>query len=99
MIDDGKYMGKHVLMGITYVDAEDQVVEQVQRHGKIIRIDESGIFVEQADGEIFSLPPDIESLRPAEPRAYRLRSTGEAVENPDFLSTWTVHAPQSRNSE
>jgi hypothetical protein len=99
MIDDGKYMGKHVLIGITYVDAEDQVVEQVQCHGKIIRIDGSGIFVEQADGETFALPPDIESFRPAKPGVYRLRSSGEVVENPDFLSSWTVHAPQSRNSD
>ena len=84
----------------TYVDAEDQVINKLQSHGMITRIDETGIFIEQANGETFSLPPDLESLQPAKPGVYRLRSTGEAVENPDFVSTWTVRAPRSpKNSD
>jgi hypothetical protein len=31
----------------------------------------------------------------AEPGSYRVRQTGEVVENPDFIATWTVHQPVS----
>ncbi|HZK81678.1 MAG TPA: hypothetical protein VFC46_11435 [Humisphaera sp.] len=35
------------------------------------------------------LPPDLRSLKPARPGIYRLRSTGQEIENPDYLTTWT----------
>ena len=100
-MDGSKYIGKHLLFGITYVDADDQVIDQMQSHGTITRIDENGVFIELANGETFSLPPSLESLHPAKPGVYRLRSTGGAVENPDFVSTWTVRdAPKwPRNSD
>jgi hypothetical protein len=88
-----QYLGKHLLVGITYLDHKEKVIEKRQFHGKITRITERGIFVMQANGEEFSLPPDIRSLKPAKPGTYRLRSTGEVVENPDFISTWTRKEP------
>lgn len=93
MDDVDQYIGKHLLAGITYLDHGENVIQQVQVHGTITRIDERGIFFVQPDGEEFSLPPDLSSLRPAPPGSYRLRSTGEVVENPDLLSSWTRKAP------
>lgn len=91
-----KYIGKHLLLGLTYVDCEGAVTEQVQMHGVIARIDDKGIFVDRADGDgEFSLPPDVASLTPAAPGEYRLRSTGEVVVDPDFVSSWTINAPAS----
>lgn len=89
-----EYIGKHLLAGLTYVDHTDTVTHQVQLHGTITRITDEGIFVEQANGEgEFSLPPDVESLKPAKPGECRLRSTGEVVVNPDYVSSWTINAP------
>ncbi|HVT80131.1 MAG TPA: hypothetical protein VHM90_05695 [Phycisphaerae bacterium] len=89
-----KYIGKHVLVGLTYTDADGNVVSQAQLHGKITRITDAGIFFNQADGSgEFSLPPDITSLQPAKPGIYRLRATGEEIHNPDFVSVWTIKAP------
>jgi hypothetical protein len=95
MGDSKKYIGKHLLAAITYLNDKGEVVERVQLHGMITRVDEMGIFFAQANGEEFSLPPDTDSLEPAKPGIWQLRSTGESVENPDFISSWTVNAPPS----
>jgi len=87
------YIGKHVLVGLTYVDHTNTVTKQAQLHGTITRITDEGIFFEPANGEgEFSLPPDVDSLRPAKPGEYRLRSTGEVVVDPDYVSSWTINA-------
>lgn len=89
-----KYIGKHLLVGLTYIDADDQISHRAEVHGAITRITDEGIFIEQADGSgEFSLPPDISSLRPAAPGIYRLRTTGEELHDPDFVCTWTIKAP------
>lgn len=88
------HIGKLILAGIVYVDANGQVVEKIERFGTITRIDDEGIFFEQGNGEEFSLPPDISSLKAAPEGIYTLKTTGEKVENPDLISTWTVAAPE-----
>jgi hypothetical protein len=85
------YIGKHLLVGITYLDHEENVVEQVQLHGTITKIDETVIAIRLNDSdEEFTLPPDLDAIQEAAPGEYRLRSTGEVVINPDFLGSWTV---------
>ena len=87
-------IGKIVLIGMTYYTPDNQFIEQKQFWGKVSEIREDQIIVQQKSGEIVSLPPDLRSVKPAPPSAYRLRSTGEIIENPDYLSTWIVHAPE-----
>ncbi len=82
--------GKVILVGITYYTHDKQFIEQKQFHGTVVRADESGILIRKSDGEETTLPPDLRSTKPASPGEYRERSTGEIVENPDFLSTWNV---------
>jgi hypothetical protein len=85
------YIGKHLLVGITYLDHEGKLLEQNQFHGEIVRINENeGIVIRLHDSdEEFKLPPSVKSLQPAPPGEYRLRATGEVVVNPDFITTWT----------
>lgn len=85
-------VGKTVLVGLTYVNARDEAVEQRQYHGVIERADERERFaVRRADtGELEWLPPDLRAFEAAFRGEYRLRSTGEAVVDPDLLSTWTI---------
>ena len=88
-------MGKTVLVGLTYLGRTDEVVVQVQLHGKVSRISPHyGIGVTRAGtGELFWLPPDLRAFEDADPGEYRLRSTGEVLVNPDLISTWTISAP------
>lgn len=91
-----KYIGKHLLVGLTYLNEDNSLRNQIQLHGIISKISDNTIVFERADnGEEFSIPFDKENLDPAQPKAvYELKSTGEAVENVDYLSSWTIHPPQ-----
>jgi hypothetical protein len=60
-------------------------------HGDIVGVDDQAITMQlHGSDDEFTLPPDLDSLRSAPEGAYRLRSTGEVVVNPDLLSTWEV---------
>ena len=94
-------IGKTVLLGLTFTDADGNVHQRVQRHGVIEVADpSSGIGVRLVgpgqpwDRELYRLPPDLRSLREAPPGSYRLRATGETVVDPDFTSTWEIRAPR-----
>jgi hypothetical protein len=86
------YTGKHILVGITYEEADGSVTEQIQFDGHIARINEiEGIVIFRRDtSSEYALPPDLNSLRPAPPGEYRLRSTGQVVKDPDLLTAWTI---------
>jgi hypothetical protein len=90
--DRASLIGKHLLIGITRLDREGNVVEQIQTHGRIVMVNDRRIVIEKADGSgEFGIPADLANLQKAPPGEYRLRSTGEIVVNPDLTSTWTVH--------
>ncbi len=87
------YIGKRVLIGMTYLDHDETLINHEQFHGVIIRIDET-IVVKLADtGEEFSLPPDLTALEEAPKGEYRLHSSNEIVIDPDFLVRYTVIKP------
>jgi len=92
-------IGKHLLIGLTYVNGNDEVVEQVQAHGNIVAINENTIVVLREDtGNEFSIPYDEDAFLPADPGEYSLRGSGEIVVNPDFISTWTIHSEDIEES-
>lgn len=89
-------LGKHLLIGLTYMRYNGDVIEQKQLHGIVERISEDdGIVVRLPDGSEFRLPPDLPGIQEAPLGSYRLRSTGEEVHNPDYLYTWTVTRPDA----
>ena len=91
-------LGKVLLTGLTYYTHDDQLIEQKQFYGEVVEANETWVKLRLADGSFFTLPPDLRSTKAAVPGEYRLRSTGEIVVNPDFLSTWTIHqAPPDEN--
>ena len=85
-------IGKHVLVGISYLDAADQIIEQQQFHGHIVRADrhEGIVLVLEPSGDELKLPPFTRALEPAAPGEYRLHSTAEIVVDPDYTCTWSV---------
>ena len=87
------YVGKHLLIGMTREDREGNVTDQKQLHGPILRMGRrEGIVIRRADtGEEYALPPDVRALFAARRGEYRLRSTGEVVVDPDFVTTWTIN--------
>jgi hypothetical protein len=90
-------VGQYALIGVTYLASDGETVEsEVQYHGRIVSADRnSGIKIEcegKCAGQTFNLPPHTQVFQAADPGTYELRSTGETVENPDVLATWSVTA-------
>ena len=87
---------KYILIGITYKDNEENITSYEQLHGVVDTADETDIIIKlkgSNEGKTWSMPPDTSCISIAEPGIYNLKSTGESVENPDLLCTWTIHAP------
>src|SRR5690242_12211924 len=87
-------VGTHLLVGVTHVDQAGHVVEQKQFHGTVIRASvREGVILLDQQGREHWVPLMRDAFQPADPGEYRLRSTGEVVTNPTWLTTWTVHPP------
>jgi hypothetical protein len=93
-------IGKTVLLGLTFTDADGELREQTQRHGVVEVADaDQGIAIrlvapgQSWDRDLYWVPPDLSAFAEAAPGAYRLRATGETVVDPDFTSTWEIRAP------
>lgn len=82
---------KTILIGLTYYTNDHDCIEQKQYWGTVMEANEKHIVVKLHDGGFLSLPPDLSSTKIAPPGEYRLRSTSEIVENPDYLSTWNIN--------
>lgn len=99
--DIGPYLGKVVLVGVTFCDAEGNGIENKQFWGTVMSLSKHG-WIEIAtegkdrfgDGELLEIPPILEA---ANPGTYRLHSTGETVVNPDFTCTWEIYPPDSES--
>jgi hypothetical protein len=100
-MDKDLYIGKTVIVGISYYDENDKYLDQKQFHGKIIDADpEKGIrYVDEIKKEIQVLPPRADALFPAPLGTYREYSTGEFIKNPDFISQWRVKKKTGDNDE
>lgn len=95
-MEEKEIVGKHILVGLMYLDSEGEVQDIVQLHGIITSISEGTLYFERADGEgEFSIPFEGE-LESGDPDAvYKLKSTGEEVTDVEFISSWTIHAPEN----
>ena len=88
-----KYIGKRLLVGLTYVDIDDEekILKREQLFGEIKRYSANdGLTLERSDGKgEFTLPPDLEVLEKADPGRYKLTS-GLLIINPDYIATWRL---------
>jgi len=87
-------IGKSVLVGLTYVNRDNETTGVEQFHGEVVRANsQAGIVLRLSGGGAeFALPPDFSHVEPAPPGDYRLRSSAEVVKNPNFLCTYVIHS-------
>lgn len=84
-------IGKVILIGVTYVDKQDNLLDRKQWWG-IVESASSGIGIRVSlknSSDPCVLPPDLNAIRRAAPGEYRLKESGEIISDPDFLTTWT----------
>ena len=89
------YVGKSILIGVTYYDHDGNFIEQKQVHGVIKSIDPESIRITLKgahEGKSWSLPPDFDAIKEARQGTYILKSTGEEVST-DLISTWVLTLP------
>lgn len=91
-----RLVGATVLVGLTRrLPTGDQ---HEQFYGAVVAADPTdGVALRlkgKRAGEIYHLPPDLRALAPAPSGEYRLRSTGEVVVDPDYVTNWTVDPPK-----
>ncbi len=92
--------GKVVLVGLTFIDQEGEVIERYQTHGTIAKLTIDGFFkIIRDDNSIFRIPYLKETIKMAKEGAYREKSTGETVENPDLIIAWKVKTAENANVE
>src|SRR3954465_8432277 len=95
----GELVGKHVLVGVTYLDANGKPSRLEQFHGTVVSADARAGFQlalrGERTGESKWLPPDTRAFQRARPGEYRLKSTGEVVEDPDYTAAWSVSPPKN----
>ena len=95
-----EYLGKHLLMSLTYLDEASTVADKAQLHGVITRINEAIIAVDLQDtGEEFTLPADLSALTVAPEGEYRLKPSGDVVVNPDYLVVYTIGKSEAEDRE
>ena len=94
------YIGKYILVGITYLDHEGNEKQRQQMHGIVVSAsEEQGITIQLKgvyEGISWTMPPEQRAIHEASPGIYTLDETDEEIDNPDLLSTWTVQDPESR---
>src|SRR4051794_20046868 len=82
------FIGKTILIGLTYTDSAGRDVRHEQFHGVVARATAAGIEISlrgYREGQSWSMPPDTRAIFRADPGIYSLRSTGEMLENPDLV--------------
>lgn len=87
-----EYIGRGVILGVNHVGPGGGLICQQQFVGTIMVVDfEEGIVIAcDPDGRTFVLPGDPSWVEKAPPGEYRLRSTGQVLRNPDYLSEVTI---------
>lgn len=58
--------------------------------GTVLEVTEGVVVVDRPGGEPALLPADADAYEPAAAGEYRLKATGEVIQNPDFVTTWQV---------
>src|SRR5688572_17071982 len=84
-------LGTDVLVGVTMVDHAGRVTERRQFLATVVRASvDDGVTLVDTAGDEHWLPLDREAYEPAEPGEYELRSSGQVVVDPTWLTKWIV---------
>jgi len=90
-------VGARLLVGVTLRRRDGALVSQEQFCGRVLEVADGVVVVERphAPAEPAVLPADPAGYEKAPAGRYVLATTGEAVEDPDYVTTWDVLADGS----
>jgi GNAT superfamily N-acetyltransferase len=94
-------VGKVLLVGLTYLEANGELIEQQQFFGTVVSADSrKGILLSlegRRAGEQYNLPPDTRGIEIASRGEHRLRATGEVVIDPDYTVMFSIAKKDESN--
>jgi hypothetical protein len=91
-------IGKSVVIGFSYIDQDDNLIQQDQFFGDIINFNERVCVVKiKSTGNEMTLPPVVEAFSEATKGEYRNNKTGEVITDPDLTVAWTIRVPTQAN--
>src|SRR5580765_6390932 len=83
--------GKVFLIGLTFIDKDEKLIEQYQTSGIVEELTDFGLFkFKRTDGSIFQLPYDKETIKQAAKGEYKEKATGNIITDPDYITTWEI---------
>ncbi|MDR2009532.1 MAG: hypothetical protein LBQ22_03530 [Bacteroidales bacterium] len=92
--------GKVFLIGLTFIDQDENLIEQYQTSGTVDELTDDGLLrFKRTDGNYFQLPYDNETISEVAEGEYRERATGNIIINPDYITTWKIQVNQTDNIE
>lgn len=91
-----QYLNKSILIGISFLDEKDNIIETYQTSWIIVNVKEKIIEIKRKDKSIYSIPNDDEAIKEAKPWTYREKITWIEVINPDYITTWSIHGKNSK---
>ena len=71
------------------------MTEREQFAGAVIAVDPLVTIIKHGTSMAFTLPPSLDGFFLGVPGEYRLRDSGGIVIDPDYVTTWAVHRPNS----
>lgn len=78
---------------MAYLDANGEVSAAEQFCGQVLEVADGVVVVERpGHPEPAVLPADADAYEPARAGRYTLKSTGEIVLDPDYVTTWHLAA-------
>lgn len=88
-------VGCTLLVGLTYLDHDQQFIRRQQVFGTVTSADEhDGICIRlHHNDQMFTIAPVLDAIEPAAPGIYQLADEDEAIEDPDFTALLTVRSP------
>ncbi|GAA4338429.1 hypothetical protein [Flaviaesturariibacter amylovorans] len=92
--------GKLFLVGLSFYNADRQLLGQYQTSGRVEHLTDTGILVlKRDDDSLFAVPYDDGAIRPAAPGEYTEHSTGKTIVNPDYLLSGDVEVADAAEIE
>ncbi|MDD4239554.1 MAG: hypothetical protein PHT62_13535 [Desulfotomaculaceae bacterium] len=87
-------IGKNVVIGLSYIDNDDNMIDQEQLYGDILNFNERVVVVKiRSTGNEMTLPPVVDAYTEAPKGEYRNNKTGEVITDPDLTVAWTIRIP------
>ena len=94
------FIGKSILVGLSWVDYEDNLLAQQSVFGRITRIADNMLYIDSGEDEEFTIPFDAEHIEKSDPELiYNLHDPERTVSGVDFTSCWTIYHSGDDNEE